>query len=61
MQHLNASSALVACILAVGAVVGFGLVFGGGGAIVWNEKIDEFPYRKGLVTIFMSCKSTLHS
>ncbi len=31
----------------IGAVLGFGLVFGGASAIVWNEKIDEFPYRKG--------------
>lgn len=37
------------CILcaAVGAVMGFGLVFGGSDAIVWNEPSDDFPYRKG--------------
>mmetsp|Transcript_17660 Transcript_17660/g.44470 ORF Transcript_17660/g.44470 Transcript_17660/m.44470 type:complete len:629 (-) Transcript_17660:305-2191(-) len=38
----------------IGAVLGFGLVFGGGGAIVWNQKIDEFPYTKGLVPVVVS-------
>lgn len=38
----------------IGAVLGFGFVYGGAGAIVWNDKIDEFPYRKGCVTVFMS-------
>lgn len=31
----------------IGAVIGFGLVFGGADAIVWNEKIPDFPYRRG--------------
>jgi len=38
----------------IGAVLGFGLVFGGADAIIWNAKIDEFPYRKGVVSVFMS-------
>lgn len=38
----------------IGAVIGFGLIFGGADAIVWNEKIPDFPYRRGVVTIFLS-------
>lgn len=38
-------------LVAVGAVIGFGLVFGGGDAIVWSKKIDEFPYVSGLVPV----------
>lgn len=38
----------------IGAVMGFGLIFGGKDAIIWNDKIDEFPYRKGVVTVFLS-------
>jgi len=38
----------------IGAVLGFGLVYGGADAIIWNDKIDEFPFRKGVVTVFMS-------
>lgn len=38
----------------IGAVLGFGLVYGGADAIVWNQTIDEFPYRTGVVTVFMS-------
>ena len=34
----------------IGAVLGFGLVYGGPDAIVWNEKTNEFPFRKGIST-----------
>ncbi|GLC55696.1 hypothetical protein PLESTB_001015700 [Pleodorina starrii] len=38
----------------IGAVMGFGLVWGGSGAIVWNDRIKEFPYSKGLVPVICS-------
>ncbi|KAG2495911.1 hypothetical protein HYH03_006148 [Edaphochlamys debaryana] len=38
----------------IGAVIGFALVWGGSGAVVWNDKIDEFPYSKGLVPVICS-------
>lgn len=38
----------------IGAVIGFGLVFGGGGAIVWSKKTDDFPYVTGLVPVVIS-------
>ena len=44
---------------AVGAVLGFALVFGGQGAVVWNDKnivngVNAFPYSKGLVPVVCS-------
>ncbi|EFJ51229.1 hypothetical protein VOLCADRAFT_79831 [Volvox carteri f. nagariensis] len=38
----------------IGAIMGFGLVWGGSGAIVWNDHITEFPYSKGLVPVICS-------
>lgn len=38
----------------IGAVLGFGLVYGGSDAIVWSREIPDFPYRTGVVTVFMS-------
>lgn len=38
----------------IGAVLGFGLVYGGSDAIVWNQEIPDFPFRTGVVTVFMS-------
>lgn len=38
----------------IGAVLGFGLIFGGRDAITWNDDIPEFPYKKGVVTVFLS-------
>ncbi|KAG2495910.1 hypothetical protein HYH03_006147 [Edaphochlamys debaryana] len=38
----------------IGAVLGFALVWGGSGAVVWNDKMDEFPYSKGLVPVICS-------
>jgi hypothetical protein len=42
---------LVFCVRAVGAVLGFGFVFGGAESIVWNRTIDQFPYRQGVVRV----------
>ncbi|KXZ41101.1 hypothetical protein GPECTOR_797g20 [Gonium pectorale] len=38
----------------IGAVMGFALVWGGSGAVVWNDKINEFPYSKGFVPVACS-------
>lgn len=38
----------------VGGVIGFALVAGGGSAIIWTQKIDEFPGFTGVVTIVLS-------
>ncbi|GIL62135.1 hypothetical protein Vafri_16409 [Volvox africanus] len=38
----------------IGAVMGFGLVWGGKNAIVWNDHIKDFPYSKGLVPVVCS-------
>jgi sodium-dependent phosphate transporter len=39
---------------AVGAVMGFSLVYGGADAIVWAQRKDEFPYLSGVAVIVMS-------
>ncbi|GIL62137.1 hypothetical protein Vafri_16409 [Volvox africanus] len=38
----------------IGAVIGFALVWKGKDAIVWNDKMDAFPYSKGLVPVVCS-------
>eukprot|EP00198_Chlamydomonas_reinhardtii_P005539 XP_001694875.1 sodium/phosphate symporter [Chlamydomonas reinhardtii] len=38
----------------IGAVMGFALVWGGSGAVVWNDHMDAFPYSKGLVPVICS-------
>ncbi|PNH03297.1 Phosphate permease PHO89 [Tetrabaena socialis] len=38
----------------IGAVLGFALIWGGKGAVVWNDKMDEFPFSKGLVPVVCS-------
>jgi sodium-dependent phosphate transporter len=38
----------------IGSVVGFTLVWKGSNAIIWAQPIDEFPYIKGLLPIFIS-------
>ncbi|PNW71457.1 hypothetical protein CHLRE_16g655200v5 [Chlamydomonas reinhardtii] len=38
----------------VGAVMGFALVWGGKGAVVWNDHKPEFPYSNGLVPVICS-------
>ena len=39
---------------AVGAVMGFSLVYGGVDAIVWAQRKEEFPYLSGVAVIVMS-------
>ncbi len=36
------------------AILGFALVWGGKGAVVWNDHQDAFPYSKGLVPVVCS-------
>lgn len=38
----------------VGAIVGMTMVLRGGGAVIWSESQDEFPYYKGMSAIFSS-------
>lgn len=38
----------------VGATVGMSLALFGGGAVIWSEDKDEFPYIGGMVPIFLS-------
>lgn len=38
----------------IGSVMGFTLVWKGSDAIVWSQRINEFPYVKGVVPIFVS-------
>eukprot|EP00198_Chlamydomonas_reinhardtii_P005535 XP_001694871.1 sodium/phosphate symporter [Chlamydomonas reinhardtii] len=38
----------------IGAVLGFALVWGGSGAVVWNDRKKEFPYSTGLVPVVCS-------
>jgi phosphate/sulfate permease len=39
---------------AVGGVFGFALAYGGADSVIWAERIDEFPYYKGMVVIMAS-------
>jgi hypothetical protein len=41
-------------VFAVGSVVGMSMAIRGGGAVVWSEHTDGFPFVKGVVTIFLS-------
>lgn len=45
---------LCACLSAVGGVMGFALVYGGGKAVIWVAKTKSFPYVSGVVTIVAS-------
>mmetsp|Transcript_3963 Transcript_3963/g.11520 ORF Transcript_3963/g.11520 Transcript_3963/m.11520 type:complete len:579 (+) Transcript_3963:262-1998(+) len=38
----------------VGATVGMALAMRGGGAVIWSQEQDDFPYIKGMVPIFLS-------
>lgn len=38
----------------VGGVMGFALVYGGVGAVVWNKRIPEFPFISGVLSIVVS-------
>ncbi|EFJ51230.1 hypothetical protein VOLCADRAFT_79832 [Volvox carteri f. nagariensis] len=38
----------------IGAVLGFALVWKGKSAVVWNDKVNAFPYSKGLVPVVCS-------
>ncbi|KAG2484956.1 hypothetical protein HYH03_016254 [Edaphochlamys debaryana] len=38
----------------IGAVLGFALVWGGSEAVVWNDRIPEFPFSRGLVPVICS-------
>jgi phosphate/sulfate permease len=39
---------------AVGGIIGFSLVFGGGDAVVWYAPAKEFPYIAGIVPVVIS-------
>ncbi|KAJ9505596.1 hypothetical protein QJQ45_005922 [Haematococcus lacustris] len=38
----------------IGAIMGFGLVYGGSQAIVWDRVTTKFPYREGLTPIVIA-------
>lgn len=38
----------------VGGVMGFALVYGGAGAVVWNKRINDFPFVSGVLSIVIS-------
>jgi hypothetical protein len=39
---------------AVGGIIGFSLVFGGGDAVVWYAPVKDFPYIAGIVPVVIS-------
>lgn len=47
-------TAVNALLPAVGGVVGFALVYGGGSAVIWCGQTSSFPYLTGVVVIVAS-------
>jgi sodium-dependent phosphate transporter len=39
---------------AVGGIIGFALVFGGAGGVVWYEPTKDFPYVTGIIPVIIS-------
>ena len=41
-------------LLAVGAIMGFSLVYGGWNGVMWHEERGDFPYTKGFLPVVLS-------
>jgi sodium-dependent phosphate transporter len=52
--HCHCACLCLSCFPAVGGIIGFALVFGGGDAVVWYAPAKDFPYIAGIAPVVIS-------